>query len=760
MILNLLYLICLLASFGLLNSFPLEKRVKSNTADWNPRATPYPAVRRGSTVFQYNSEAAKGKVSVPDPYNWLETGTDVEKFKEDQFAFTKKYTDKLEDVSAILSAFKETDTYSILTAPVTSGPKEDPIYKYFYMESNETFWKTYVAKKKDLDQAAKTQYASLPGKMIIDETLLAGERSYLTQLSPDGTKVLYSTAVPGTKENAKVYVRDVSSPLIDKSQKQQEGGYGRYPDVITNLKAGTETWSKDSKSFFYTASDGSIRYHVLGTDVKNDVMVIKPNKKEGGFWWAHNTDDMKNILVYGSINVSFALGKSAFIASLDQPISSSMKWLCINPDDSMIIDQATNVGNDFYFVTSKDAPNYQVVRFSLDFSKAVQTDDLNTFTKGSESVTVIGEKKDAKIQHFVTFDNDKLFTIYQKDDRLQFLAFNLKDGSLLQELLLDIHSTSVDNDAYSLGTDIYLTIDALNTPRQFYHLNWDRSTKKFSSQIIYRQKNQGIDPEKYIVERKLAPSKNGDVKIPLYVLRRKDLKFDGSHPVIINFYGAYGFNYVSKYDNYHMAFVSSYDGIYILAAPRGGGESDDDWHRSGQLDKKQNTFDDIIAIAQYAIDQKWTSAGKLILDVQSAGAAASGAIINQAPEGLFGAFIGLLGIYDLLRSNKNIDKSSRAAEYGSPSDPKAFDWLKKWSPLHNVDAKKVYPTILLYPPSDNDRDEHVEPWQNYKFIAELQHTLSNNPNPILLGNGTDTQEVLSAIAFSLAAHTIGFERVK
>ncbi|MCO5590141.1 hypothetical protein L7F22_044110 [Adiantum nelumboides] len=265
-----------------------------------------------------------------------------------------------------------------------------------------------------------------------------------------------------------------------------------------------------------------------------------------------------------------------------------------------------------------------------------------------------------------------------------------------------------------------------------------------------------IDPDKYIVERQSAPSKAGDVEIPFYVLHRKDLKLDGSHPVIINFYGAYGYSLPTWYDPNFFAFVHSYDAVYILAAPRGGGEKGDDWHKAGQLNNKQNTFDDIIAVAQYAVDQKWTSPGKIILNVDLAGTSASAAIVNQSPEGLIGAFIGASGMFDFIRSDISIDKAVRAAEYGSPSDPKAFDWLRKYSPLQNINPRKVYPTILIYPVKEG---LFIEPWHSYKYIAELQHDLPNNPNPLLLGDVSNSEEERSVIAFALAAHVLGLKRV-
>ncbi|PWN36825.1 uncharacterized protein FA14DRAFT_183196 [Meira miltonrushii] len=740
--------------FGTVQSVPFKKRIQSNAPGWDPHSTPFPTVRRGDVVFQYRSDAAKGNVSVPDPYNWLEN-SDVSSFKQAQLAFTKTYLDKLEDLDAVRAAIKDAGSSATLYAPVPYGPKEDPTYLYSFKDINTKFSRSYIAKQKELDDASRTNFAKLPGKVLIDDSLLGGKVTWQQQISPDGTKVLYSIADPDTYANVKVFVRDVSNPLTDTTQKSQEGGYGHYPDVITDYSPGTEVWSGDSKSFFYTGSDRSIRYHVLGSDVKSDPVLLKPNKDKNGYLWTEVSDDQQFVFVFGSAD-SFN-GRGFYAASLDQEISGPIKWVPISTDYAFYWDYVTSVGNDLYLDTTKGAPNHQIVRVTLDLTKAVLTNDLSIFTQGAESVTAVPQRPDAKVTNFASYDNDKVLITYNKDDATEVFAFSLTTGAQLQQLALDIPSTSTLLQAYPSSTDVYVQFYTLSSPSKFYHLKWDHAKNRFSSQLAYQQTNGVIDPEDYVVQRQTAPSKTGNVQIPFYVLHRKDLKLDGSHPVIINFYGAYGLNWDTVYDAKHFAFVHLYNAVYVLAAPRGGGEKGEDWHRAGQFNNKQNTFDDVISVAQFAIDQKWTSPGKVILNVAYAGASASAAIVNQAPEGLFGAYTGYYGIYDFLRLDQSSIKATLIAEYGDPSDPKAFDWLRKFSPLHNIDPRKAYPTILIHPPADGSS---TPSWHSYKYISELQYQLPNNPSPLLLGDANDTEEDRYATDFALAAHTIGFKLVK
>lgn len=740
------------AFFAAVQSASLSKRVQSNAPGWDPHSAPFPAVRRGNVVFQYRSEAAKGNVSVTDPYNWFET-SDTSTFVNSQLAFTKTYVDKLEDLDAIRSAIKDADAYAPLYAPAAYGPKDDPTYLYYFKEKGEKFWVSYVCKQKDLDDAARTNFATLPGKVMIDDNLLNGKVTLQQAISPDGQKLLYSVIDPANYGDSRIYVRDVSNPLDDKSQKIQEGGHGRYPDIVAG---GSERWSGDSKSFFYTSSDSSIRYHVLSTDVKEDPVLVKPSKGGKGDYWTEISDDQQYVFVFGHEVERSYEGRQVYVASLNQQINGPIKWLPISNDRDFAWDYAASVGDNFYFRTTKGGPNQQIVRFNLDFTKAVLTDDFSIFTQGAESVAVIPQRPDANLANYVSYDNDKILLVYSKNDAVELVASSLTTGAQLQQVALDTQSTSVWLQASPSSTDVYVQTTSLNTPSKFYHLKWDRNAKRFSSRLAFQQKIGGADPDKYVVERQTAPSKTGNTKIPFYVLRRKDLKLDGSHPVIVNFYGALGYSLPTYFDPNNFAFVQNYDAVYILAAPRGGGELGDDWHKAGELNKKQNTFDDVLAVVQYAIDQKWSSPGKVILKVESHGTLAGAAVVNQAPEGLIGAFIGSRGYYDLLRIDQSKYKDKRVPEYGSPSDPKAFDWLRKFSPLHNIDPKKAYPTILIFPADD---DSGAEPWQSYKYISELQFELPNNPNPLLLGNTSDLPSDRDAIAFALVAHTLGLKRV-
>src|SRR6185503_19943411 len=165
---------------------------------------------------------------------------------------------------------------------------------------------------------------------------------------------------------------------------------------------------------------------------------------------------------------------------------------------------------------------------------------------------------------------------------------------------------------------------------------------------------------------------------------------------------------------------------------RGGGEYGEDWHRAGMLDRKQNSFDDFIAAAEFLIAEGYTSPGRLAIYGHSNGGLLVGAVITQRPD-LFAAAVANAGHYDMLRYHRFTIGVGWISEYGSPEDPAAFRYLFAYSPLHNVRPGTCYPATLLLAA---DHDDSVVASHSYKFAAALQ-AAQGCDRPILLRVATD-----------------------
>jgi prolyl oligopeptidase len=249
------------------------------------------------------------------------------------------------------------------------------------------------------------------------------------------------------------------------------------------------------------------------------------------------------------------------------------------------------------------------------------------------------------------------------------------------------------------------------------------------------------------VTRELATSKDG-TKIPLNIIRRKGTKPDGNNPTLLYGYGGYS---ISMSPNFEFTRRLWFDrgGVYVVANIRGGGEFGEEWHKAGNLTKKQNVFDDFAAAAEYLIKQKWTRPEKLALLGGSNGGLLMGAMITQHPD-LMRAVVSAVGIYDMLRVELAPNGAFNVTEFGTVKDPEQFKALYAYSPYHHVVDGTKYPSILMMTGANDGR---VAPYHSRKMVARLDEA-NKSSNPILLrtsssaghGIGTALSERIKQLA--------------
>ncbi|EMD9686474.1 S9 family peptidase, partial [Vibrio parahaemolyticus] len=207
-------------------------------------------------------------------------------------------------------------------------------------------------------------------------------------------------------------------------------------------------------------------------------------------------------------------------------------------------------------------------------------------------------------------------------------------------------------------------------------------------------------------------------------------------------------------------------GVYAVANIRGGGEYGKEWHNAGIQMQKQNVFDDFIAAAEFLIDEKVTSSNKLAINGGSNGGLLVGAVMTQRPE-LFKVALPAVGVLDMLRYHTFTAGAGWAYDYGTAEQSKEmFQYLKGYSPVHNVKAGVEYPATLI---TTGDHDDRVVPAHSYKFAAELQSKQSGS-NPTLIrietnaghGAGTPTRKIIETNAdiYSFALFNMGIEKLQ
>lgn len=230
------------------------------------------------------------------------------------------------------------------------------------------------------------------------------------------------------------------------------------------------------------------------------------------------------------------------------------------------------------------------------------------------------------------------------------------------------------------------------------------------------------------------------VKVPLSIVYKKGFERDGTRPLFLYAYGAYGLGMPQGDSDSDSSFSSPRlvlldRGVaFVIAHVRGGNDMGEQWHDDGKLMKKMNTFNDFIDCAEYLIQEEWTSKDRLLIEGESAGGLLMGAVVNMRPD-LFRAVH--LGVPFLDVMNDMMDPSlplttTDYPEWGNPNERAAYDYILSYSPYDNL-HRAAYPSMLL---TESLNDSQVAYWESAKFVAKAR-TLTTDNNPILLKTGMD-----------------------
>src|ERR1043166_2943075 len=258
---------------------------------------------------------------------------------------------------------------------------------------------------------------------------------------------------------------------------------------------------------------------------------------------------------------------------------------------------------------------------------------------------------------------------------------------------------------------------------------WDYDRKTRARTLRKRQEvPSGHDPANYVTRRLQAKTADGET-VPISILHRRDIKPDGTAPLLLYGYGAYGYAMPAAFATGRLSLVDR-GFVYAIAHIRGGTEKGWRWYQDGKLKNKRNTFTDFIAAAEYLRAQGYAAPGKIVAHGGSAGGMLMGAIANMRPD-MFGGIIAEVPFVDVL--NTMLDDSLPLPppdwqEWGNPiTDAQAFSAILGYSPYDNVRAQD-YPAILALA---GLTDPRVTYWEPAKWVAKLR-ALRTNAKPIVL----------------------------
>jgi prolyl oligopeptidase len=294
------------------------------------------------------------------------------------------------------------------------------------------------------------------------------------------------------------------------------------------------------------------------------------------------------------------------------------------------------------------------------------------------------------------------------------------EGNLKKEIKLPNLGSIVNLSGQKHDNNMFFRFTSFIQPPTIYKYNLKEDKLE-----IYQKSLAKFHHEDYVSEQIFYTSKDG-TKVPMFVSYKKGLKLDGNNPTILYGYGGFDVSLLPEF-SISRAFWMELGGIYVVANLRGGGEFGEDWHKAGMLDKKQNVFDDFISAAEYLIKNKYTNSSKLAIMGGSNGGLLVASVMLQRPD-LFGAVICSVPVIDMLRYHKFTVGRYWISEYGNPEDPEHFNFIIKYSPLHNIKENVDYPPLLV---TTGDTDDRVVPSHAYKFIATLQEKYKGK-NPLML----------------------------
>ncbi len=277
---------------------------------------------------------------------------------------------------------------------------------------------------------------------------------------------------------------------------------------------------------------------------------------------------------------------------------------------------------------------------------------------------------------------------------------------------------------------------------------------------MYNKPTIDFNPENFETKQVFYTSKDG-TKIPMIISYKKGTSLNGKNPAILYGYGGFNISLTPSFSITNAVWMEQ-GGIYAVPNLRGGGEYGEDWHNAGTKMKKQNVFDDFIAAAEYLIKNNYTSSNYLAIDGRSNGGLLVGAVMTQRPKLMKVALPGV-GVLDMLRYHTFTAGAGWAYDYGTAEDSKEmFDYLKGYSPVHNVKPGIEYPATLI---TTGDHDDRVVPAHSFKFAAELQEK-QTGMNPTLIrietkaghGAGTPVSKTIEQYAdiFGFTLYNMGF----
>ncbi|MCF7919077.1 MAG: S9 family peptidase [Candidatus Cloacimonetes bacterium] len=670
------------------------------------KAIDAPQAERNPYTFELHG------TQLSDDYQWLKdkarTDPKVMAYLEEENKYTEMMTySSLGLQDTLYKEFRNRIPDEDITVPYRLGN-----YWYYSREDKDAQYRKYCRK-----------YLSLanPENIYLDVDKLAAGREYLNvnnlKISPDETMLAYLADYDGS-ENYTFYVKDLVSGNL-------------LPDSLYMVD--DICWANDNKTIFFCTIDEAGRTdkvwrHTLGNAFSEDDLVYE-EPDESFYAYVDRTKSGKFIIIGTSSKTS---SEMRFFPA-DDPRAEPRLVEPRRPDIQYYL---THHENEFLVSTNENAPDYKLMRVSdADPSR----ENWQEFIPARQNISF---NFDVFKTHLVLYETEN----YQ--DRIRIISFEDNEDYSINPPNPTAKLYSSTMPQYDSASFRYL-VESMEAPWQQFEYNFSDKMQK----IIKEQQVNDYQPGRYVSQRLYATAPDGE-QIPISIVYNvENFALDGTHPMLLTGYGAYGDN---SNPYFSVTKLSLLDRGYswAIAHVRGGGEMGRRWYDEGRMQHKKNTFTDFIAVSEFLINNDYTRPQLLVIEGASAGGLLIGAVNNMRPD-LFGVVVGDVPFVDMMNTMLDPTLSATVSEYeewGNPQIKEEFEYMYSYCPYYNVKSQDYPNTLLL----GGFWDPRVNYWEPAKLCAKMR-VLKTDDNLLLLkisdaghGGSSGRFDYLNDIAFEFA----------
>ena len=654
--------------------------VVSQTVNAQTNQMNYPTTDKKDVIDVYFN------TKIADPYRWLEDDRSAETaaWVTAQNNVTFAYLDQIPYRDQLKKQLTEKWNYEKISAPFVEGD-----FTYYF--KNDGLQNQSVLYRKD--KSGKEEIFLDPNTFSKDGTTSLADVSF----TEDGSLVAYAISEGGSDWRKIIVLNAKDKSVIG--------------ETLIDVKFSGISWYKN-EGFYYSSYDkptGSelsaktdehkLYYHKLGTSQKTDKVVFGEKYKRryvGGYV----TNDQKYLVVTAANATS---GNELYIQDLTKANSQIQTIVTGFDNDYSIIDSKDG---KLYIETNLKAPNKKLM--VVDAAKIVNLNAWEDLILESDNVLDLSKAGGYFFAHYM---KDAVSVVDQFD----------YSGKFIRKIELPGLGTASGFGGKKDAKDLYFSFTNYITPGTIYKMDIASGTSE-----VYQQPKVKFNPNDYESKQVFYASKDG-TQVPMMITYKKGTKLDGTNPTMLYAYGGFNVSLTPSFSIANAVWLEN-GGVYAVPNLRGGGEYGKKWHNAGTQMQKQNVFDDFIAAAEYLIKEKYTSSEKLAIRGGSNGGLLVGATMTQRPD-LMKVALPAVGVLDMLRYHTFTAGAGWAYDYGTAEDSKEmFNYLKGYSPVHNVKEGISYPATMV---TTGDHDDRVVPAHSFKFAAELQAKNQGN-NPMLI----------------------------